>query len=108
MVFGSSKTVNIGGYLCSVLEPVDYIDYRFVRTSPFKGTFRTCKVINASQLILPKDSVPNSYNQLFLNCTTLEVAPNLPALYVAESAYSEMFSGCTSLRNAPTMAFWST
>lgn len=105
VVFGSSKTVNIGGYLSSVLDSSDYINYRFVRRMPFRRTFYHCKVVNASQLILPKDSVPQCYDQLFTNCTTLEVAPNLPALYVANSAYYRMFYGCTSLRNAPTMTF---
>ena len=41
--------------------------------------------------------------KIFRNCTSLTVAPELPATTLASSCYSAMFSGCTSLTTAPEL-----
>ena len=41
---------------------------------------------------------------MFCNCTSLESAPELPAIELAESCYYEMFYGCTSLTSAPKLS----
>lgn len=43
------------------------------------------------------------YMQMFLDCTSLTVAPALPATTLAHGVYQNMFKGCTSLVNAPTL-----
>ncbi len=40
---------------------------------------------------------------MFLNCTSLTTAPELPATTLAESCYNRMFDGCTSLTTAPEL-----
>lgn len=42
--------------------------------------------------------------QMFLGCTSLLYAPDLPALTIPTNGYREMFSGCTSLREGPEIA----
>ena len=43
------------------------------------------------------------YNSLFLNCTSLTTAPELPATELSSSCYYRMFEGCKSLKNAPEL-----
>lgn len=112
ILFRSTKTVDMGGYLCSLLDSNNYVDYTFVEGSAFKTLFgsgsvsdSTMKVVDASQLILPKSTSPSCYYNLFGNCSTLEVAPSLPATNVATEAYKAMFKNCSSLRAVPAMSF---
>ena len=43
------------------------------------------------------------YSLMFLGCTALTQAPELPATTLAESCYSFMFDGCTALTQAPAL-----
>ena len=43
------------------------------------------------------------FNKLFLDCTTLTKAPELPSPVVSEFCYNSMFDGCTSLKIAPEL-----
>ena len=43
------------------------------------------------------------YNRLFINCTSLTQAPELPATTLARECYSDMFTDCTSLTQAPEL-----
>lgn len=43
------------------------------------------------------------FSGLFMECTLLTVAPELPATTLAQSCYAHMFYGCTSLINAPSL-----
>ena len=53
----------------------------------------------------PPTSIPvnNCYRYMFLGCTSLTVAPALPATTLAISCYNSMFNGCTSLTQAPAL-----
>ena len=43
------------------------------------------------------------YSNMFMRCTNLTTAPALPATTLTSSCYSSMFSGCTSLTTAPEL-----
>ena len=43
------------------------------------------------------------FNSLFINCTSLTTAPELPATALAQSCYASMFKGCTGLTTAPEL-----
>ena len=43
------------------------------------------------------------FYRLFLNCTALTKAPDLPATTLSAKCYSNMFAGCTSLATAPRL-----
>jgi hypothetical protein len=53
---------------------------------------------------IPAMYLANScFNLTFLDCTSLTSAPALPATAMAASCYRGMFQGCTSLVNAPSL-----
>ena len=41
---------------------------------------------------------------MFMSCTSLETAPELPAETLVEGCYDTMFSNCTSLKNITMLA----
>ena len=45
----------------------------------------------------------NCYDSMFYNCTSLVNAPSLPATELSGACYANMFKGCTSLVNAPAL-----
>lgn len=45
--------------------------------------------------------VARSFEYLFMDCTSLTKAPDLPATVLIENCYYAMFSGCTNLTQAP-------
>ena len=70
----------------------------------FYGLFEGLgSLIDASQLILPSNTKPNCYNQMFAGCHSLTAAPQLPAIDLTSSCYAAMFEGCTSLSTAPVL-----
>ena len=58
-------------------------------------------VLGGDVLTIPLATI--CYSNMFRNCTSLTVAPTLPATTLATSCYSSMFYGCTSLTVAPTL-----
>ena len=64
--------------------------------------FVRCKVVDASNLILPATTLSwRCYDGMFLGCTNLVTAPELPATTLEYGCYNGMFYGCTSLTSAP-------
>lgn len=60
--------------------------------------FRSTKVTDASNLVLPATTLINGcYHYMFSGCTRLSAMPELPATTLVSSCYQDMFSGCTSL-----------
>ena len=51
------------------------------------------------------DIIPCNYcfYSLFIGCTSITKAPELPATTLTNNCYSNMFKGCTSLTTAPTL-----
>lgn len=77
----------------------DLRSYRFM----FQHLFAQSKVVDASNLIIPYNSVQDlAFYQMFIYCDYLIKAPSvLPAEFVNYRGYEEMFSGCTSLEEGP-------
>ena len=68
--------------------------------------FKDCiSLKDVSELILPSLSLVRCcYSQMFMGCTSLEVAPALPATNLGIfGPYVNMFKGCTSLEVAPAL-----
>ena len=53
-------------------------------------------------LILPASTAANCYLEMFMGCTSLTHAPDLPATTLADKCYFRMFHSCTSLTAIPT------
>ena len=53
---------------------------------------------------LPAESLASyCYKSMFCGCKALATAPDLPAKSLADNCYNEMFSYCTSLTNLPEL-----
>lgn len=70
----------------------------------FRRIFYLSKVVNAENLILPATTLAtNSYDEMFLSCTSLTKAPVILATSLANYCCRGMFNGCTSLTEAPAL-----
>lgn len=106
--FNSSKNFKVYGNAMSLL-----FGDNFTSNSEFTSgtTFNLCGLFygtttltDASNLILPATTCTLScYNGTFRGCTSLTVAPQLPAIYSAQDCYSSMFEGCINLEEAPAI-----
>lgn len=73
--------------------------YKFVMSGKIaaSGNIQTLLKADGSRT----DAPTYCYRGMFLDCTSLTTAPELPATTVADYCYYYMFSGCTSLTSAP-------
>lgn len=100
----SNGTCNVGGNIMSMVSGADFATASSVDTYHFYQLFKTCPIVNATQLVLPALTLPNSaYREMFYNCSKLEVAPALPATKVKNYSYAGMFSYCFALKSAPAL-----
>jgi len=71
----------------------------------FKALFEDNKnLVSAENLILPTNTTPGCYSNMFYGCTSLTTAPVLPATILADYCYENMFGGCTSLNSIICLA----
>lgn len=78
-------------------------DLTEIKQAWFVGMFLECtSLVNAPEL--PAKTLGKScYDSMFFGCTNLVNAPALPATILADGCYGDMFLGCTSLVKAPTL-----
>ena len=67
------------------------------------GTVDWVDIDSEDPLILPASTSTNCYVEMFLNCTSLTWAPELPAIDLADKCYFRMFFGCTGLESIPAL-----
>lgn len=104
---GSTASFNIEGNLMSLLK-LDEFEGRGLSEAgtnyyTFDKLFANTNVISAEKLILPSDLTEYCYRFMFSDCTSLTVAPELPATTMRRECYNSMFKGCTSLTTAPEL-----
>ena len=63
----------------------------------FRAMFLGCTSLTQAPELPATILADNCYWGMFYHCTSLTQAPELPATTLAEGCYYEMFSGCTSL-----------
>ena len=83
----------------------DWRNYNIVETNNarFCYLFLNCSVLTSAPE-LPATTLANyCYYKMFNGCTKLTSAPVLPATTLAYSCYDCMFRGCTSLTSAPEL-----
>ena len=104
--FNSDAEFNISGNIMSLIYGDNFIGQTTLSSSyNFVYIFKSSKVVDASNLILPATTLASScYHGMFYGCTSLATAPALPATTLASSCYSNMFRGCTSLTAAPELS----
>ena len=68
------------------------------------GTVNWVDIDPNDPLILPASTAANCYMEMFLGCTSLHSAPDLPATVLEDKCYLRMFCNCTGLRSIPTFS----
>ena len=104
--FSISGRCNLGGNIMSMYYGGNYIgetaiykNYAFSRL--FYGQ---ASIINARRLVLPAAfAYGYCYSYMFYGCSSLEVAPELPARSLGSYCYQYMFYGCSGLKKAPAL-----
>ena len=84
---------------------LDWRNYNIVDTqnARFCSLFLNCSVLTSAPE-LPATILANyCYYQMFSGCTNLTAAPELPATTLENSCYREMFWSCTNLASAPEL-----
>ncbi len=84
---------------------LDWRIYNIVETNNarFCSLFLNCSVLTSAPE-LPATTLANyCYYAMFSGCTNLTAAPELPATTLAGSCYTNMFHACTSLTSAPEL-----
>jgi len=104
--FSSTKKFNISGNILSLLYGDNYEGIYNVPNSNtlFQELFKNTKVVNAKDLLLVANKLPNKcYYGMFRGCNSLKAIPALPAIVLNEYCYGYMFENCTSLNSAPKL-----
>ena len=103
--FNSDYEFNVSGNIMSLIYGDNFIGQTTLSSSyNFVGIFKSSKVYDASNLILPATTLADyCYSNMFNGCASLVTAPVLPATTLASSCYHSMFYKCTSLATAPVL-----
>lgn len=105
LISSDNNLVYIYGDMMSLICDENWERNTAVEADAFKEAF-----LNSSKINIPadKDLVlsavtlgPSCYKSMFKGCTSLTIAPVLPATSSAESCYESMFEGCTGMTTAP-------
>ena len=97
-VGGDIISLNTANYASETLYPSN-ANYAF--TELFRDN---TNLIDASALLLRPDTVYfSTFDSTFKGCTSLRLAPTLPATTLGQACYELMFYGCTSLTTAPAL-----
>jgi hypothetical protein len=95
---------NVGGNIMSLIKGANYQNTTLDSTNKyaFQSIFtQSDNLISAGNLIMPSYIPEKGCSNMFYGCTSLLVAPNLPATTIETEAYHYSFGGCTSLITAP-------
>ena len=84
----------------------DWRNYNIVDTqnARFCYLFLNCSVLTSAPELPATELEDRCYSTMFEKCTSLKSAPELPATKLASFCYYEMFYGCTSLTSAPKLS----
>ena len=69
----------------------------------FGNLFLRCTALTTAPDLPATKLTDSCYAGMFMDCTSLTQAPKLPATFVPNSGYELMFNGCTSLLKAPAL-----
>ena len=83
----------------------DWRNYNIVETrnARFCYLFLNCSVLTSAPELPATELEDRCYYGMFYGCTSLTAAPELPATELEDRCYSTMFEKCTSLKSAPEL-----
>ena len=104
--FAVNRLFNLKGNCMSLLYGDNVKENLSLPNSAFKSLFAgNDKLVSAKDLNLPTTNISawGCYENMFKNCTALQIAPKLPATKVGIYGYRSMFNGCVSLTTVPEL-----
>ena len=103
-VFSSTGNFNASGNPLSIIDSENFESITDLSTlynsgiQIFSRFFYSTKVVDASQLDLPAETLSNAcFYYMFYNCTSLTKGPALPAKILTNMCYEKMFYNCRAL-----------
>lgn len=101
---GGTASYNVEGNAMSLIYGDNFIgNTALTGTYNFCSMFKQSNAVSAENLVLPATVLtPHCYRAMFANSPSVEVAPELPALTLADSCYKYMFQE-TSITTAPDL-----
>ena len=101
---GGTASYNVEGNIMSLVYGDNFIGNTALTGSyNFCSLFKMSSAVSAENLVLPATVLtPHCYRAMFANSPSVEVAPELPALTLADSCYKYMFQE-TSITTAPDL-----
>lgn len=109
--FNTTKQFKVYGNIMSLLNGDNFTtnsEFATGTTHNFCGLFRTDKLVDASNLILPALTLhESSYNGMFRGVTNLQHGPKMLAITSAKECCASMFEGCVNLEEAIEIKFTS-
>ena len=103
---GSTAKFEVEGNIMSLIDSENFATATtLVSSYTFYYLFNGCTGLTSAEfLILPATILAEAcYADMFWNCRSLTIAPELPATTLANSCYLNMFANCTSLTTAPEL-----
>ena len=95
--FRSSGKINVFGNLMSLYYFDDFENKSLTLIAQCNALFASCSVVDAKNLVLPKNTTPYCYLNMFLFNHELITAPKLVADYLSVGCYKGMFHDCSLL-----------
>jgi|GEM_PF-5089562 len=97
--FTSTDSVSVAGNIMTLVQGTNPTN-TIPAYNCFAAIMKGMPLVSAAKLQLPSSTHNGCYKYMFYN-SSIRIAPELPALHVADSAYQGMFSNCQSLKIAP-------
>lgn len=89
---------------CTSLTAAPELRSTTVAQEGYYGMFSGCTaMLTPPSRLAGTMSGSSACRQMFLGCSSLQYAPELPAMDIKANGYQEMFTGCTSLSEAPDL-----
>ena len=101
-VFTTTGTIACTGDIRTLLDYEDP-ENTTMDSYCYGSLFRYCTSLTVAPVLPATTLTTYCYEYMFRNCTSLTVAPALPATTLASGCYTRMFYGCTGLTVAPAL-----
>ena len=79
------------------------LPWKTMKEKCYEGMFRGCSSLTIAPKLPATTLARKCYYAMFGGCSSLIKAPELPATTLAENCYDGMFTSCISLTNAPAL-----
>ena len=105
---GNTQSFKTYGNIESLEYGDDFVGKTSIKSTYdyFRGLYSGCTgLVDASKLIIPAtNAVASAYREMFLDCTSLEIGPEILATKLNYLTCANMFKGCSKLKYIKCLA----